>query len=173
MRTFTIFALFFLFAPRTIRAADCGDWLTVCVCGDFVDISPCGNATVGEGCWNSTGVGAILVAQGCFSVSNDDVVLSVEQLPHNQFGIVFASYSSSSGQPTFGDGVLCMDAPYLRFPVHSSGPLGVFSEGPGIAQFAGIQPGDQILFQGWFRDPAGPCGSGFNLSSAILTTWSN
>ena len=63
----------------------------------------------------------------------------------------------------------------FRFGVQSSGPDGVISAGPGIAAYsqaafslAGqITAGDIWRFQAWFRDPAGPCGSGFNLSNAV------
>ena len=32
-------------------------------------------------------------------------------------------------------------------------------------QGAGIVAGATVHFQGWYRDPAGPCGSGFNLTN--------
>ena len=34
-----------------------------------------------------------------------------------------------------------------------------------------IQPGDTWNFQMWYRDPMGPCGNGFNLSSGWTTTF--
>jgi hypothetical protein len=30
-----------------------------------------------------------------------------------------------------------------------------------------ILPGTTFHFQGWYRDPAGPCGTGKNMSNAV------
>ena len=51
--------------------------------------------------------------------------------------------------------------------------------GPGIVAYAQanfppagqIGPGQTWYFQGWYRDPAGPCGSGFNLTNGIEVTF--
>jgi hypothetical protein len=51
--------------------------------------------------------------------------------------------------------------------------------GPGIAGHAAdhfpstgaIDPGDTWRFQAWYRDPAGPCGTGFNLSNGLEVTF--
>lgn len=45
-------------------------------------------------------------------------------------------------------------------------------EGPGIAAAASfpcgpIMPGEIWNFQGYYRDPAGPCGAGFNFSNSL------
>ena len=36
-----------------------------------------------------------------------------------------------------------------------------------------VAPGDSRVYQLWYRDPAlSPCGTGSNLSSALLVQWS-
>jgi len=65
----------------------------------------------------------------------------------------------------------------FRFPVRHSGAEGTFVEGPGIVEatsacsFCSLVPGSAWHFQVWFRDAAGPCGSGFNLSSALTVSF--
>ena len=36
-----------------------------------------------------------------------------------------------------------------------------------------IVPGATWNFQGWYRDPAGPCGTGFNLTNGTSITFGN
>ena len=81
----------------------------------------------------------------------------------------------------FGDGILCVAegaAAICRFDVRSGGGEGIFVEGPGIVAFTQplevdcrIDPGDTWHFQGWYRDPLGPCGSFFNFSNAVSVTF--
>ena len=37
--------------------------------------------------------------------------------------------------------------------------------------FVSVMPGDTWHFQRWYRDPAGPCGSGFNLTNGLALTF--
>jgi len=85
------------------------------------------------------------------------------------------------GMPTsvpFGDGQLCVasgGAGIWRFnPAQSTGALGVLTLGPGVVGLSNsLPPGGHITagqiwhFQAWFRDPAGPCGQGSNMSNAV------
>ncbi len=81
----------------------------------------------------------------------------------------------------FGDGLRCVApgaATICRFGVRSGGEEGLFVEGPGIVAFTQalepacrIDPGETWYFQGWYRDPIGPCGSFFNLSQAVSVTF--
>jgi len=82
----------------------------------------------------------------------------------------------------FGNGQLCVSTGgvgQFRFPVRNSGPGGVITEGPGIVAFSQanfgvfgtITPGQTWNFQGWYRDPGGPCGSTFNLSDGLAATF--
>ncbi|MFT4542214.1 MAG: hypothetical protein ACI835_004681 [Planctomycetota bacterium] len=147
----------------------------------FCDCSaPCGNLDATAGCANSTGSGALLHSTGSTSVIADDLVLTVSNLPSNQFGILYRGGRQWSA--TFGDGIRCVGAAPLticRFGVQSSGPSGTLVLGPGIVALSSttlpechIQAGMTWNFQGWFRDPGGPCGSAFNLSNALAVTFS-
>ncbi len=141
---------------------------------------PCGNIDPNAGCANSTSAGAFLSSSGSASASADDLVLTVSNVPPNQFGILFMGGDQVVDRPPFGDGLLCV-APvpvFCRFPVQNSGSSGVMTEGPGIVAFSQtlqpachIDPGDTWYFQGWYRDPQGPCGGLFNLSNALSVTF--
>ena len=128
---------------------------------------PCANASApgaGEGCRNSTGAGGLIDATGSGSVGADDLVARVAQLPANQNGLVYCGLNAS--QLPFGDGHRCVGGGIVRFPVKNSGPGGSFAQ-TGIASFLGLSPGETRRFQGWYRDPMGPCGSAFNLTNAL------
>ena len=141
---------------------------------------PCGNEVhkSGGGCANSAGSGdrgSILDACGTPSVVADDLILTADLLPPNKTGIFFMGGSQIAAP--FGDGLRCVGAGgmgiYRYLPPLNSGPLGRASLGPGIVArsqgFVGegpIDPGETWNFQYWYRDPMGPCGSAFNLSSA-------
>jgi hypothetical protein len=82
---------------------------------------------------------------------------------------------------TFGSGQRCVGSGgqgIYRYPIRFSGSGGTFTEGPGIVAFTDshfaangrIDPGDTWYFQGWYRDPLGPCGT-FNLSNAVHVTF--
>jgi len=138
---------------------------------------PCGNDHPQAGCVDSTGAGAVLWAAGTSSVAADDLALTAFNVPPGQFGIYFMG--GGQIQLPFGDGLRCVGSGgrgIFRFlPPRSSGATGVLTLGPGIvahtrASFAPagqIDAGDTWNFQAWFRDPAGPCGSAFNLSNAV------
>jgi len=141
-----------------------------CPCGN--DGGPC------EGCASSTGAGGSLAGSGSSSVAADDLVLTAAGLPMGENGIFFMG--STEPDLPFGDGRRCVGGQLFRFPVRSSGPAGAIVEGPGIvahshATFGAagrIAPGQTWSFQCWHRDPAGPCGSAFNVSSAYRVTFS-
>lgn len=138
------------------------------VCTSSAALCPCGNDDPGAGCANSTGGGARLEAVGSPSVAADDAYLYATQLPPNQFALPYTG--TASVQVPFGDGIRCIGAAggLWRLGVQATGPegwvelgLGIVSEGP-----APIAAGSSWDFQVWYRDPGGPCGSGFNLSGA-------
>ena len=142
---------------------------------------PCGNSGgPGEGCRNATGSGAILTSTELNSTVLDTFTLALFNLPSNQFGLIYNGSAPFVATP-FGDGLRCVGgASVNRFPIRNSGPGGGFLEGPGIVAFslanfpsAGhIMPGQTWYFQGWYRDPNGPCGFGsFNLSNALEVTF--
>ena len=133
---------------------------------------PCGNSGFGlSGCANSTGSGAIICGGGSASVSADDLTLSVSDLPPNQFGVFFMG--GGQIRAVFGDGFRCVGPSagqtIFRFnPPTSSGAQGVVNLGPGLGSSTGqISAGQSWNFQFWYRDPSGPCGHAYNLSSAL------
>ena len=114
-------------------------------------------------------LGALALASGSASVGADDAVLTISNLPPNQFAIAFASTGSNT--VAFGDGLFCgSGGVQIRYPVQNAGALGVIVQG-NLASLAGLAPGQSIRFQGWYRDPQGPCGSAVNLSSGIIASF--
>jgi hypothetical protein len=137
---------------------------------------PCLNHDDHGGCQDSTGKGAVLQACGTSSVARDDLGMEARWMPKKVVGLVIMG--PRPDETPYGDGILCVgagDKGLFRFPAGNSGPEGVITLGPGIvaqthANFpaAGqIKAGDIWYFQAWFRDPNGPCGSGFNLSNGL------
>jgi hypothetical protein len=45
----------------------------------------------------------------------------------------------------------------------------IASSGPGVR--VGFPPGQTRYFQGWYRNPGGPCGTGFNLTNGLGITF--
>lgn len=133
---------------------------------------PCGNEGSSGGCASSAGPeGARLSSQGTPSVGRADLALRLEDAPPSRPALVFMG-AGTTALP-FGDGLRCVAGePLCRFPIGTTDVSGslVFGDlvqgsadlGPGCA----IEPGARWNFQAWYRDPGGPCGSGFNLSSA-------
>jgi hypothetical protein len=141
---------------------------------------PCANLGATGGCSNSLGRGAEMRAQGSNSVLADDLVITVDQLPANSWGIVYMG--SQPNHSALGDGILCTGGgyPLYRFPIQNSGPGGSITQGTGLAAYASlnfdalgqITPGGTQLFQIWYRNPTGPCGVGFNTSNGYSVSFS-
>jgi len=135
---------------------------------------PCGNESAlgsGEGCRNSTASGARLDASGSTSVIFDDLVLTATGLPAHAPAMFLQGPAQASAP--FGDGILCFaSASAARLEiVWSSGPGGAQSTGS-IAGQGGAVAGQTLLYQLWYRDLAGPCGSGGNTTAALEVPWS-
>ncbi len=145
---------------------------------------PCGNdAPTGHfgGCFNSTGSKCYLGPNsGGVSVSADDLLLVAGNLPASQPGLFYMGAGQT--EITFGDGLRCVSPGALgihRFPITIGDPWGSVTLGPGIVQhsltsFAAsghISAGQTWNFQYWYRDPAGPCGTSFNLSTGVGVTF--
>ena len=138
-----------------------------CFCGTG---APCGNIDPNAGCANSTGQGALLSASGSSSVSADNLVLTVSQLPVNVFAFMFRA-NNAIGPTPFGDGFRCVGGGLIRFGVQNSGATGTITRGPGLAAAYGIAPFTTYRFHCWYRDPAGPCGFQFNTPNAITVSF--
>ena len=107
-------------------------------------------------------------------------MIAVVGVPADQFGILYMGAGRAS--LPFGDGLRCVGAGgvgIFRFPVQSAGFAGLLQEGPGIVAHSraaftppgGIDAGETWHFQGWYRDPGGPCGSAYNLSNGLSVTF--
>jgi hypothetical protein len=128
---------------------------TFCEC--VSDWGPCSNPGQPEqGCANSTGVGARLTASGA---DHANTILHVDNLPAvtGTIGLFFGS-TSQINPLVFGDGLRCVGQPN-RYGV-------TYTHTGHTDLFIGMTtPGE--YYQYWYRDNAGPCGSGFNLTNAI------
>ncbi len=135
---------------------------------------PCGNdKDPGEGCQNSTGNGGRISGAGTPSLFAADAVITATDLPQDQPGIFFMGSNLVNGGVgvAFGDGLRCVQAT-KRFAVQYSGPEGVLTlSDPASLAPTEISPGATRYFQGWFRDPVGPCSSGWNTTPAYEVTF--
>ncbi len=123
---------------------------------------------------NSVGGGALIYSTGSPSVVANDLVLEVTGATPSQFGIFY--YGSTQIQIPFGDGFRCVGAGStgtFRLPIittdafgDASFPLDV-NDPPAAAGPGAVVAGADWNFQFWYRDPAGPGGSGFNFSDGL------
>ncbi len=133
---------------------------------------PCGNSGgADEGCGNSAGAGALLSSSGSGSVAADDLALTGSQLPPGVPALFFAGTSVIAGGALFGDGLRCAGGQLTRLEIAFVDGGGQASTTVGIAAALGAATGTQSVLQLWYRDPAGPCGTAFNLSNAIDLIW--
>ena len=134
---------------------------------------PCGNDDPNAGCANSTGSGALLSASGFASIASDDLDFVVSGMPANKMGLVYTGQNQLL--VPFGNGLRCVGAESLglvRFAASTASASGAMSLTGAISAAQAIKPaslaaGTTWHFQAWYRDPAGPCGSGFNFSNAL------
>jgi hypothetical protein len=140
--------------------------------GDGSSGQPCGchgesAPGAGEGCRNSTGVGAILEAKGSASLAAGDLFFEGHQLPVYQPALLFMSAQASSGVP-FGDGLLFLGPASTHLVTGYSDGTGIAVLGLDAATTGSLQPGDVRFFQAWYRDAGGGvCPSALNLTSAV------
>ncbi len=136
---------------------------------------PCGNGSaVGEGCANSTGYGASLVASGTASVAGDDLVLHGSGLQAGQPGLYFQANNAVNGAQgiTFGDGLRCAGGGIIRLQIRIADSAGTSKTTASIVTKGSVSAGDVRRYQVWFRNPgASSCGNFFNLSSGLEIVW--
>jgi hypothetical protein len=116
---------------------------------------------------NSIGRRAMIGYQGSASITENTLVLTVQDAVPDQFGIFF--YGSSKTFMPFGEGTLCvtggqtrLEPPLLLSPQGAGSHAVDFSLPPASL----LQPLSQPKFQFWYRDPQ-PTGSGFNLTNGL------
>ena len=134
---------------------------------------PCMNESTQGGCANSTGEGATLSGLNSSSVLAADLVLAGSGLPPGTTGLFFQGrdpVSAGAGAP-FGDGLRCAGGPVVRLQVEASTAAGTSQTSIDIVSRGGVQVGDRLHYQLWYRDPTGPCGTGFNLSNGYEVIW--
>jgi len=151
---------------------------------------PCGNTGAGQdlNTWNGCGNSAhpegasISINLGGFnigSVSADNTDIAIRRLvPHEPF-ILFVG-SRRVPRRALGDGLICIGSGgfgLARYPVVQASGGGTVSMhsfmSRSIASLPArvpFQPGSTLYFQGWYRDPASPCGSGSNTTAALKLT---
>jgi hypothetical protein len=137
---------------------------------------PCmNNSTPGQqvGCLNSTLAGGQLLGTGTTSVSGDTLVLNATGLPPTGFAVFLQGVTITT--VPFGDGVRCAGGALIRlatkpvvagtvsYPVGAELPISV----------KGMVPptGGVRYYQNYYRDPSGPCGTFFNVTSGVSVIW--
>ncbi len=143
----------------------------VCTAGTPSAGCPCANFAggPGAGCRNSTAQGAIPTWVGSTSVATDDANVFCAGLPPGVPSLLFSGPLLLNGGAgvAFGDGLRCAGGPIQRLGVRLASPGGSASWGPGLAALGGWGVGETQIVQVWYRDIGGPCGTGFNTSSAL------
>ncbi len=125
---------------------------------------------------NSASNGTVLLWLGHPSVlENDSALYAVGAVP-GQPGLFF--YGTNSLQVPFGDGFRCVGGTTTRLgPALMADAFGDVQRSidlnalPAALGTGEISPGSTLYFQYWYRDPAGPLGTGFNLSSGLSVTF--
>jgi hypothetical protein len=74
---------------------------------------------------------------------------------------------------SFGDGLRCAGQNVIRItaPLLSDGSGYADTSGVTISAQGAVAPGDLKHYQGWYRDPAGPCSASFNLTNGLSVSW--
>lgn len=101
-------------------------------------------------------------------------VIRATQLLGSQPAFLFAgehALGGGDGVP-FGDGLRCTGGNVVRLGVSLPDANGEARWGPRLRAVGGWGAGDVRRFQVWFRDPTGPCGSGFNLTHGVEVAFS-
>lgn len=131
---------------------------------------------------NSTGVEAVLEANGSTTVANNDVTLVASSLPANQFGFFLNSDTTgfAANIGTNGAGNLCLGGVIGRYngpgQILNAGPAGEFELAldlnaiPRGSMLQSAMAGDTWYFQAWFRD-INVLGPSSNLTNGLEITF--
>ncbi len=98
---------------------------------------------------------SLISATGSSSVAANDLVLHASNVPSFQNGLFY--FSPAKMNVPFGNGRRCVASPVMRLPIVSSGAGSTldYAVDNSAPQFAGLQAGDLLNFQAWFRDGTG------------------
>ncbi|MFT5051340.1 MAG: glucose/arabinose dehydrogenase [Chlamydiales bacterium] len=129
---------------------------------------------------NSTGIGGAITGSGLPSIGDNNFSLLARNLPPNVFGLFY--YGNAQIAAPFGDGIRCVGSTGGTGTTRLQGPIQVDASGniarvldftlpPASAGPGEITPGMTLNFQFWFRDTAGPGGTGFNLTDGLAVTF--
>ena len=121
---------------------------------------------------NSVGPGARIGADGSVSIGLNAFTLRCWNLPAGQPGLFYTG--DARAQVPFGGGVRCAGGTIVRLvPASVAGLDGTVVRALDFSQLPaqGIAPGSSWNFQFWYRDPAGPPPSLFNLSDGLAVTF--
>lgn len=145
--------------------------LSLCLGDGSGAACPCDNpGNPGEGCANSTGSGARLIASGEAVVGADSLQLVVLGAREQTTGI-FLQGNLELGVP-FRDGLLCVTHETFRLEIVALDENGAGATSVEISVEGETFAGASRIYQFWYRDPAvSPCGSGSNLSGAVQVQW--
>jgi hypothetical protein len=154
------------------------DIQSVCPGDGSVSACPCGNSGApAHGCSNSiVPAGAELVASGAASLANETLVLHGSGMPNASVTYFQGTQQSNGGAGLpFGDGLRCVAGTVVRVGMKiNAGNASSYPE-PGDLPLSvrGMIPayGGTRIYQGWYRNVTGPCGSGFNLTNGVQITW--
>lgn len=130
---------------------------------------PCGNFGIpGAGCADAVGGSGVLSASGSDSMAADDLGPNAV-IPPGQPALLFVGTNALNGGfgVPFGDGLRCAGGIVVRLGIQTPNVSGIATWGPGLGATGGWAAGDTRYFQVWYRDPNGPCGSGFNLTNGV------
>jgi hypothetical protein len=134
--------------------------------------SGCSVSTYCVGAPNSVGAGARIGSSGGASLELENFTLEASGAPPGNVGIFY--FGSQQAQVPFGDGFRCVGGMVLRLlPPSVIAPAGTAEHlvDFDLAPATLITAGSTWHFQFWYRDPAGPLGTSFNLSDALTATF--
>ena len=134
---------------------------TICAC---LNASPVQEQS---GCVNSSGRAALLRGDGSASIAQNDLSLRTHGMPPAKSCILFVGTDTPNGGAgaLFDDGLRCAGGTTRRLGLRTSDAQGFATWGPGLNAQGGWLAGQTRYLQAWYRDPAGPCGRGSNLSN--------
>lgn len=138
---------------------------------------PCGNTgSLGAGCGNSAGGGALMLATGMASFSADTMTFNITGVNGAKPGLLLRANNQANGglgNPV-GDGLICAVGGSMRSHVQVTDASGstTYSDWNGAGLGSVANSGAPTNYQFWYRDPmGGPCDSGFNFSNAWTVTY--